>query len=88
MAPYDALILPTVPIAPPKISDFATDEAYRRLNYLLLRNPSAINFLDGCAISLPCHAKNQPPAGLMLAAPSMHDARLLATAREVEAVLF
>jgi aspartyl-tRNA(Asn)/glutamyl-tRNA(Gln) amidotransferase subunit A len=88
MAPYDAVILPTVPIAPPKISDFATDEAYRRLNYLLLRNPSAINFLDGCAISLPCHAKNQPPAGLMLAAPSMHDARLLATAREVEAVLF
>jgi aspartyl-tRNA(Asn)/glutamyl-tRNA(Gln) amidotransferase subunit A len=87
MAPYDALILPTVPIAPPLISAFATDESYRRLNFLLLRNPSAINFLDGCAISLPCHAPNHPPAGLMLAAPAMRDGVLLAIACAIEAVL-
>jgi aspartyl-tRNA(Asn)/glutamyl-tRNA(Gln) amidotransferase subunit A len=87
MRPYDALLLPTVPIAPPKLTDFATDEAYHRLNYLLLRNPSTINFLDGCAISLPCHAPGHPPAGLMLAAPALHDARLLAIACAVEVVL-
>jgi aspartyl-tRNA(Asn)/glutamyl-tRNA(Gln) amidotransferase subunit A len=87
MAPYDALLLPTVPIAPPRIADFVADEAYRRLNFLLLRNPSAINFLDGCAISLPCQAPGRPPAGLMLAAPAMADGRLLALACAVETVL-
>ena len=87
LAPYDALMLPTVPIAPPPIAAFARDEDYRRLNFLLLRNPSAINFLDGCAISLPCHPSGAPPAGLMLAAPAMADARLLSIAIAVETVL-
>ena len=87
MAEYDALILPTVPLAPPRIADFAPEEAYRRLNYLLLRNPSMINFVDGCAISLPCHAPGEAPAGLMLAAPAMADARLLGIAGSVEGVL-
>jgi aspartyl-tRNA(Asn)/glutamyl-tRNA(Gln) amidotransferase subunit A len=87
MADYDAFMLPTVPIAPPRLSDFESDEAYRRLNFLLLRNPSTVNFLDGCAISIPCHATGAPPAGLMLAAPAMHDAALLAIAGAVEAVI-
>ena len=84
MAPYDALMLPTVPIAPPPIATFAADEAYWRLNSLILRNPSGINFLDGCAISLPCHEAGAPPAGLMLAAPEMRDAWLFALAAAVE----
>jgi Asp-tRNA(Asn)/Glu-tRNA(Gln) amidotransferase A subunit family amidase len=87
MAPYDALMLPTVPIAPPPVAAFATDEAYWRLNSLILRNPAGINFLDGCAISLPCHAQGEPPAGLMLAAPAMGDARLFAVAAAVERAL-
>ncbi len=87
MAAYDAFMLPTVPIAPPRIADFAQDDAYRRLNFLLLRNPSTVNFLDGCAISIPCHAPGAPPAGLMLAAPAMQDAKLLAVAISVEQVL-
>jgi aspartyl-tRNA(Asn)/glutamyl-tRNA(Gln) amidotransferase subunit A len=87
MAGYDAFILPTVPVAPPLISDFAQDADYRRLNYLLLRNPSAVNFLDGCAISIPCHDPGAAPAGLMIAAPAMQDARVLAIAVAVERVL-
>jgi aspartyl-tRNA(Asn)/glutamyl-tRNA(Gln) amidotransferase subunit A len=87
MANYDALILPTTPIAPPKISDFAPEDSYWKLNYLLLRNPSQINFLDGCAISIPCHASGNAPAGLMIAAPAMHDARVLAIAVAAERVL-
>jgi len=83
LAEFDALMLPTVPIQPPALAAFSDDEDYKRLNYLLLRNPSAINFLDGCAISLPCHARGAPPAGLMLAAPAMHDARLLSIAAAV-----
>lgn len=87
MTPYDALMLPTVPIAPPTLAAFERDEDYRRLNFLLLRNPSQINFLDGCAISLPCYATGGSPAGLMLAAPAMQDARLLALAVAVEGIL-
>lgn len=87
MAPYDALIMPTVPIAPPSITAFDTEEAYRRLNGLILRNPSQINFLDGCAISLPCHEPGSPPAGISLAAAGMSDRRLLAVAASLEPVL-
>lgn len=84
LAGFAALVLPTVPIAPPPLAAFATDDEYYRLNGLLLRNPSMINFFDGCGISLPCHAPGAPPAGLMLAAPAMADARLLALASVVE----
>jgi aspartyl-tRNA(Asn)/glutamyl-tRNA(Gln) amidotransferase subunit A len=83
MAPYDALMLPTVPIAPPPVAAFATDEAYWRLNGLILRNPAIVNFFDGCAISLPCHEPGEPPAGLMLAAPAMRDSWLFAVAQAV-----
>ncbi len=81
---FDALMMPTVPIAPPPISAFDDDQDYVRLNGLILRNPAQINFLDGCAISLPCHEPGAPPAGLMLAGPPMADRRLLGLAIAVE----
>jgi aspartyl-tRNA(Asn)/glutamyl-tRNA(Gln) amidotransferase subunit A len=87
MAHYDAVIMPTVPIAPPRVSAFAEDAEYRRLNFLLLRNPSSINFLDGCAISVPCQDAGAPPAGLMLAGPAGTDARILAIGMGVEGIL-
>jgi aspartyl-tRNA(Asn)/glutamyl-tRNA(Gln) amidotransferase subunit A len=87
IAGVDAIMLPTVPIAPPRIAEFVSDDSYWRLNYLLLRNPSVINFLDGCAISLPCHERGAPPAGLMIACGHMEDARLLRVAAAVERAL-
>ena len=79
--------MPTVPIAPPPLAAFAEDDNYKRLNYLLLRNPSTFNFLDACAISVPCNVAGSPPAGLMIAAPCLHDAKLLAIAAAIEATL-
>jgi aspartyl-tRNA(Asn)/glutamyl-tRNA(Gln) amidotransferase subunit A len=87
MAGYDGLIMPTVPIMPPAIAEFANDNDYKRLNFLLLRMPSAINFLDGCAISLPCNAAGRPPAGLTIAATHCQDARLLAIAAAIEPLI-
>ena len=87
MAPYDALIMPTVPIAPPPIAAFDTDSDYKRLNAIMLRNPAVVNFLDGCAISLPCHQTGAPPAGLMLAAPALGDQKLLSIAHAAEHLL-
>ncbi len=87
MAPFDALVMPTVPIVPPLISAFDDDKDYVRLNAAILRLPSQINFVDGCAISLPCQEPGAPPAGLTLAGCSMSDARLFQIAASVERVL-
>ncbi|MES2712346.1 MAG: amidase [Pseudomonadota bacterium] len=86
-AAYDALICPTVPVIPPRIADVADEAAYNRTNMLLLRNPSVANFLDGCAISLPCHAQGEAPVGLMLMAAHGADTALFEIAAGVEAAL-
>ncbi len=86
-APYDALVMPTVPLLPPRIDDLADDAAYLRVNGLLLRNTAIANFLDRCAISLPCHATGSAPVGFMLMGETLGDARLFAIAAAVEAAL-
>ena len=48
------------------IAALADDEAFFATNALLLRNPSVVNFLDGCALSLPCHRPGEMPVGLMV----------------------
>jgi aspartyl-tRNA(Asn)/glutamyl-tRNA(Gln) amidotransferase subunit A len=88
LAGFDALISPTVPLlAPPLAALLHDDAAFFRTNGLLLRNTFAINFLDGCAFSLPCQAPGELPVGLMLSAPAGHDAALAAVALAVEAAL-
>ena len=88
MEGFDALIMPTVPLVAPKIADLmASDEAYFRANGVLLRNPALINFLDGCAVSIPCHVPGEPPVGLMIAGGAMQDRRILAIGRALEACL-
>jgi len=85
---FDAWVCPTVPIvAPPTAALLASDEAFFKANGLLLRNTLPVNFLDGCAFSLPCHAEGELPVGLMLAAPRGADAHLAGVALAVEAAL-
>jgi len=85
---FDALVCPTVPMLAPPIADLlASNDAFFRANGQLLRNTFAINFLDGCAFTLPCHAAGELPVGLMLSAPAHHDARLAGLALAVEAEL-
>lgn len=88
LEPFDALVLPTAPILPPRIADLANDDAaYGKVNLLALRNPTLINMIDGCAISLPLTGTGGAPVGLMLAAAGGGDARLLAIAAGIEALL-
>jgi aspartyl-tRNA(Asn)/glutamyl-tRNA(Gln) amidotransferase subunit A len=87
LAPFDALILPTVSIIPPRIDDLGTDEEYTRVNLLALRNPTLINMIDGCAISIPIHEPGAAPVGLMIAGTRGYDRRLLAIAAALELVL-
>ena len=85
---FDALILPTVPLVAPSVAELTvSDEAYFRANGLMLRNPTLINFLDGCALSLPCHEPGSAPVGLMIAGAAMSDRRILAIGRAVESCL-
>lgn len=85
---FDALICPTVPMVAPPIADLLhDDEAFFRVNRLLLRNPFVVNFWDGCAFSLPCHAPGELPMGVMLSAGHGQDAQLARLALLVEAAL-
>lgn len=88
IAGYDALLLPTVPVVAPTVSALQTnEEAYVAANGLILRNPTVINFLDGCALSVPCHEAGTAPVGLMLAAAGGADQRVLSIGLAVEALL-
>ncbi|WP_165223921.1 amidase [Affinirhizobium pseudoryzae] len=86
--PYDALIMPTVPIIAPEIAPLlGDDEAFFRANGLVLRNPTMINFLDGCALSIPCHQPDEAPVGLMVAGAAMQDRKILAAGLAIETAL-
>lgn len=87
-AAFDALVMPTVPIVAPPIEALEKDdEVFTRINLLMLRNPTLINMVNGCAISLPMHQQGQAPAGLMLAMPGQRDTYLFDVALAVEAAL-
>ncbi len=87
-ADIDAWLLPTVPRIAPLISDLVSDDAaYVQANVTMLRNTSIVNFLDGCALSIPCHLPGEAPVGLMVAAPRGQDHQLLRIGAAIEAVL-
>ena len=81
----DAFILPTIPTVAPLIAEVEAD--FDRLNALMLRNPSAINFLDGCAATVPMQRAQRLATGLMLFAPGGQDWNILHMAQRIEALL-
>jgi aspartyl-tRNA(Asn)/glutamyl-tRNA(Gln) amidotransferase subunit A len=83
-ARYDALLMPTTPLTAPRLADLAADDSYRKVNFLMLRNPAIVNFLDRCSISIPCQRAGDAPVGLMLIGEHGADRRLLAIAAAVE----
>jgi aspartyl-tRNA(Asn)/glutamyl-tRNA(Gln) amidotransferase subunit A len=87
LAPYDALVMPTAAITPPRIADLADDKAFTKANLLSLRNCTLINMIDGCAISLPAHREGEAPVGLMLAASGGSDRRIFELAAAMEDVI-
>ncbi|MBS0641361.1 MAG: amidase [Proteobacteria bacterium] len=85
--PYDAVLMPTVPIVAPKISELDDERSYNSLNMLILRNTALGNFFDRCSISVPCHLPGEAPVGLMLTGETLGDDRLFSIAAAVEAVM-
>ncbi len=87
-APYDALLMPTVVMAAPAIAPLERDDRlYARTNASILQNTSVVNFLDGCALSLPIHEAGSAPVGLMVVGQLGEDRRLLAVGLALESAL-
>lgn len=99
LAGFDAVLSPTVPIVAPTLAsvapgtgadamqDASRDDEFFRVNALLLRNTSVVNMLDGCALSLPCHAPGEWPVGLMVWHDALHDDAVLNAALQIEKLL-
>jgi aspartyl-tRNA(Asn)/glutamyl-tRNA(Gln) amidotransferase subunit A len=88
LAPFDAFLMPTAPCVAPAIRDVdASDEEFFRWTMRIIRNVGVVNFLDGCAVTLPCQAPGAAPVGLSICGPAMTDRHILAVARAVEGVL-
>lgn len=85
---FEALLSPTVPILAPPLAEVAPgaerDEAFFKVNALLLRNTSVVNLLDGCGLSLPCQAAGQLPVGLMVWHAGGHDEAVLNISLQIE----
>jgi aspartyl-tRNA(Asn)/glutamyl-tRNA(Gln) amidotransferase subunit A len=84
---FDAVLMPTIPIIAPAVAQLTADDAYVKANGLALRNPSIVNFINGCAISLPCHTPGTAPVGLSLFGLANTDAALLSVAKVVESIV-
>jgi amidase/aspartyl-tRNA(Asn)/glutamyl-tRNA(Gln) amidotransferase subunit A len=82
------MLSPTVPIVAPPLAELETsDEAFFAANALLLRNPSVVNLLDGCALSLPCQRAGEMPVGLMVWSGALADDTVLDVSLAIEAAL-
>lgn len=81
---YDAFVCPTVPIVAPPLDALQDEQEYARINLLLLRNPTVVNIIDGCAASIPMHEDGEPPTGLMVAGLTDHDSKVLRIASWIE----
>ncbi len=85
---FDAMLCPTVPMVAPLTQPLLQDdEAFFKVNRLLLRNPSAINYMDGCAWSLPSHEAGELPVGLMVSGVARQDAHLARVALALETLI-
>ena len=88
MQGFDAFLSPTVPLVAPPIAVLAPggerDAVFFDINAKLLRNPSVVNMLDGCALSLPCQLPDELPVGLMVWAGALRDDMVLNIALRIE----
>jgi aspartyl-tRNA(Asn)/glutamyl-tRNA(Gln) amidotransferase subunit A len=87
-APYDAVIMPTLPITARRIAELEADrDLYLATGRATIRNPNSANVLDRCALTIPCHDQGRAPVGFSLMGERGADRRILAIGLSVEALL-
>lgn len=84
---FDAIISPTLPLTAPPIAQFDNFENCLQANRRLIRNTSVANFLDLCALTVPCHEAATAPVGLMLTGQRFDDHRLLRMGMAIEGIV-
>ncbi len=88
IAPFDAIVMPTVPCTAPTIAEVdASDEAFMRWNLRIVSLCGLVNFLDGCATTMPCQAPGAAPVGFTVCGTAMQDRHVLSVAKAIEAVV-
>jgi aspartyl-tRNA(Asn)/glutamyl-tRNA(Gln) amidotransferase subunit A len=84
---FDAWLMPTVAAVAPQAGLLQQDDAaFFSTNARVLRNPSVINFLNGCALSVPCQPPGARPVGLAICGLGGQDAKMLQIGRSVESL--
>lgn len=84
-ATFDAVVLPTCPILPPKMERLAVDgDYYNEVNLRTLRNTRIGNLMGLAALTLPTGV---PGTGIMLQTPPNSEARLLRLGMAAQAAL-
>ena len=85
---FAGLLTPTIPCIAPELALLETsEEAYSAANIRISRNTSAINVLDGCALTIPCQEIGTAPVGLSIVGLPGRDQSILASGLSVEATL-
>lgn len=85
---YDAVLMPTVSITAPAVTELEGDERrYLTMSRVITRNPLIANFLDRCALTVPCHEPGTAPVGLTIMGETMGDRRILSLGLSIKAEL-
>lgn len=85
LAPFDALLAPTIKCERPRISDAEAD--FNTVNGALLRNTTYINLVDGCAMTIPVPREGMPPSALMVCGTNGDDANVIAASQVIDQVV-
>ena len=82
---FDILIAPTVPIVAPLLED--VDSNLEKIGSQLSQNTRAVNWVDGCAATIPMNPQGMPGTGLMLIGRAGSDWHVLEMASLIDKVV-
>ncbi|MFT5181048.1 MAG: aspartyl-tRNA(Asn)/glutamyl-tRNA(Gln) amidotransferase subunit A [Alphaproteobacteria bacterium] len=87
-AGFHAVVGPTLPMAPPKMSDIESPEAHLAANFFCVRNTNAVSLLKLCAVTIPVALDAVGmPVGLQIICPGGGEETALAIAMAFERAL-
>ena len=75
------LLMPTLPVMPPRLSEVCSEQDFAQTNARLLKNAAFLNLVDGCGISLPIDTHQ--PISVTLGRPGGQDHALLHLANRI-----
>ena len=83
-----AVVGPTLPMAPPKMTDIESPEAHLAANFFCVRNTNTVSLLKLCAVTIPVALDAVGmPVGLQIVCPGGHEEIALAIAMAFERAL-